>query len=252
MTVNHKIIKVKLVFFSFLFAISFFKVFGQERINRDKLTFDTTSKILYNAKGWAYNNNLGEWIDYDNVISENKDYKVEYQSLQVPYLMSQTNQSFVKIQTKTITVKGIIYYVLIIDKWSGRYEYPKIREDWYEFKETIGYVFTKSEYQKLFNINGTVELKTNIKISMGSKYEKFDETIFLDLIQNELLNVKKEYLSDYTFPVLKTKEGLIRFYLPDFFTTYSKIDFNKKYFETDFENFNKIILLHTLILNQKK
>lgn len=234
--------KIKLTLITLLLTGTLFQVFGQERTNREKLSFDTTSGILSKATGWANNSTLGEWIDYENVISDSKDYKDKYKSLQGEYMMSRISQNFQKVQTKTITYTGTTYYVLIVDKWSGRYEYPSIREDWYTFKQTIGYIYTKEEYQKLLNIESLVELKTQYMVSMGSKYEKYDETKFLDLIQTELSKEKSKYSSEYTFPIMKSKEGAIRFYLPESFSTYSKYDFEKKYFETDFENFTKIII----------
>jgi hypothetical protein len=234
--------KFKLVLITLLMTGSLFQVFGQERTNREKLSFDTTSGTLSKATGWAYNSTLGEWIDYENVISDSKDYKDKYKSLQGQWMMSRISQNFQKVQTKTVTYKGTIYYVLIVEKWSGRYEYPSIQEDWYTFKQTIGYIYTKEEYQKLMNLDTLVELKTKYMVNMGSKYEKYDETKFLDLIQTELSQEKSKYSSEYTFPIMKSKEGAIRFYLPDSFSSYSKYDFEKKYFETDFESFTKIIL----------
>ena len=234
--------KFKLTLITLLMTGSLLQVFGQERVNRVKLSFDTTSETLLKATGWAYNSTLGEWIDYENVISDNKDYKTKYKSSQEDYMMSKTSQSFQKVQTRTVTYKGTAYYVLIIDKWSGEYKYVAIREGWDTFKETIGYIYTKKEYQKLLNIESLVELKTKYKVSMGSKYEEYDEIIFLDLIQTELSQEKSEYSSEYTFPVMKSKEGAIRFYLPDNFLSNSKYDFKKKYFETNFESFEKIVL----------
>lgn len=234
--------KIKLTLITLLLTGTLTQVFGQERTNREKLSFDTTSGNLSKATGWANNSTLGEWVDYENVISDSKDYKDKYKSLQGAYMMSSISQNFQKVQTRTVTYKGTTYYVLIVDKWSGRYEYPSIREDWYTFKQTIGYIYTKQEYQKLLNIENLVEVKTQYMVSMGSKYEKYDETVFLDLIQTELSKEKSKYSSEYTFPVIKTNEGAIRFYLPDSFSTYSKYDFEKKYFETDFESFTKIIL----------
>jgi len=238
---NNKM-KFKLTLITILMIGSLFQVFGQERTNREKLNFYTTSGTLLKATGWAYNSTLGEWIDYENVISDDKDYKVKYKSLQGAYMMSHTSQNFQKVQTRTVTYKGTTYYVLIVDKWIGRYEYPSIREDWYKFEETIGYIYTKDEYQKLLNIETLVELKTRYMISIGSKYEKYDETKFLDLIQTEMSQEKSKYSTEYTFPIMKSKEGNIRFYLPERFSTYSKYDFEKEYFETDFESFTKIIL----------
>ena len=235
-------IKFKLSLITFVMVLSVLQVFGQERSNREKLNFESTSGTLIKATGWAYNNILGEWIDYENVISEDKDYKVKYKSLQGGYMMSRFNQNFQKVQTKTVTYKGTTYYVLIVEKWNGRYEYPSIRKDWYEYQETIGYIYTKEEYQKLLNIESLVELKNQYTVSMGSKYEKYDETKFLDLIQTELSKEKSKYSTEYIFPIIKSQEGAIRYYLPESFSKNSKYDFEKKYFETDFESFNKIIL----------
>jgi len=234
--------RIKLTLTALLMICSIVHIFAQERINREKLSFGATSGTIIKATGWANNSTLGEWIDYQNIISDEKDFKDKYKSLQGAYMMSRTSQNFQKVQTRIVTYKGTEYYVLIVDKWSGRYEYPSIREDWYTFNETIGYIFTKEEYKKLIQLESLIELKTLYSVKMGSKYEKYDEIKFLDLIQTELSSVKNKYSSEYTFPVMKSKEGAIRFYLPESFSTYSKYDFNKKYFETDFENFANIIM----------
>ena len=235
--------KFKLTLIIILITGSLLQVFGQERTNRTKLNFDTSSENLLKATGWANNTTLGEWIDYENVISDDKDYKVKYKSLRGEYMMSRRKQNFQKVQTRTVNYKGTTYYVLVVDKWSGEYQYPSIMEDWYTYKETIGYIYTKDEYQKLLNIESIVELKNIYKVSMGSKYEKYDETKFLDLIQTQLAK-ENETISRgaTTFPIMKSTEGAIRFYLPEYFSKYSQYDFEKKYFETDFENFSKIII----------
>jgi hypothetical protein len=234
--------KFKLAFIALLLSGNLTQVFGQERTNREKLTFETSSGILFKATGWANNSTLGEWIEYENVISDDKDYKVKYKSLLGAYMMSSIRQNFQKVQTRTVTYKGILYYVLIIDKWSGKYEYPSIKQDWYSFHQTIGYIYTADTYLKLLNIDSLVELKTKYLVSMGSKYEKYNEIEFLDLIQTELSKDKSNYSAEYTFPVMKSEEGNIRFYLPENFASYSRYDFEKKYFESDLESFKKIIL----------
>ncbi|MFV7236010.1 hypothetical protein [Flavobacterium sp. ZB4R12] len=225
-----------------IMAVSFMQVFGQDRVNRQKITFDQKSEIMSKAIGWAYNTKLGEWVDYINVISNDKDYKDKYKNLQGAYMMSHTKQNLSTIQIKTITYNETKYFVLIIDKWNGRYKYPSIKEDWREFKVTIGYIFTKNEYDKLANIENILELKTKYLVNMDLEYEKYDEIKFLDLIQTELSKEKSEYSGEYKFPITKSKEGAIRFYMPDSFSSYSKYDFEKEYFETDYANFSKILI----------
>jgi hypothetical protein len=218
------------------------KGFSQERVNREKLSFGKCSGILVKATGWAYNAKFGEWIDYENVISANKDFKEKHQILQGEWMMSRITQNFLKLQFKKLTFNGATYYVFIVERWSGGYEYPTLELDWYTFKEYVGYIYSEDEYQKLSNIESLVELKTLHKVSLGSKYDNFNEIKFLDLIQTELTTELSGYPVEYTFPIMKSKEGFIRFYIPERFSTYSNYDFENKYFETDLENFSKLFL----------
>jgi len=235
--------KTKFTLLAVLIVISSANLFGQERVNRVELHFQSSSDKLIKATGWDYNSTLGEWINYKNVINDDKDFKGKYKMLQGAYMMSRTNQNFISIQTKTVTYKGIKYYVLIVKKWQGEYEYPYIQEDWYEYKSTEGYIFKENEYNKLKNINSLIVLKTKHKVSIGSKYEKYNEQKFLDLIQTELSSKQDDFSIVYKFPILKSKEGAIRFCVPDYFTSSDPTyNFDKRYFETDSSNFFKIII----------
>lgn len=229
----------KIIFFCFFF---FNISITQERVNRKKLEFTTVSNVISKAVGWSYNSLLGEWIDFENVISDNKDYKDRFKSLQGQWMKSRINQNFNTIQSKKLLYNDKTYFVLVIDKWSGEYEYPNIMEDWYSFRQTIGYVFTNEEFQKLHKIDGVIELKTKQVIKLGSKYERYDELKFLDLIQTELSTEKSNFSIEYLFPIMKSKEGLIRFYLPEDFSTFSEYNFDKSYFETEYDNFSKILI----------
>jgi hypothetical protein len=219
--------------------------FGQDRINREKLSFIDKSEQLTSAVGWSYNKTLGEWIDYMNVISNDKSYKDKFKSLQGSYMMSRLKQNFISIQTKTVVYKDVKYYVLCVEKWNGDYKYPNIKEDWRIYKTMFGYVFTEQEYTKLKNIKDNVNLETKYMVSMGSHYEKYDETIFLDKIQTELSSEKlNRYDPIYTFPIKKTENDNVRFYMLDYFSKYSlnQVDFDKEYFETSLDNFSKFII----------
>ena len=229
-----------LLFFGLLFQVN-----AQSRVNRAKLSFNSSSEILDKAMGWKYNNELGEWVGYDNVISDDKKYQTDYKSLQGGYMMSKVEQNFLNIQTKSVIVKDKTYYVVMVEKYEGRYEYPSIYEDWYYWKQTNGYIFTKDEYSKLLNFENEVSIETNLFVELGSSYEKYDESKFIALIQTELNSYKSNYSKKYSFPVIKTtteNEEVIRFYLPENFSSYSKPNFENKYFETSISDFNKIIL----------
>ena len=226
-----------------LFSIT---VFSQSRTNRQKLTFTNSSEKLTSSTGWCYNKTLGEWIDFDNVISNDKDYKTKYKSLQGGYMMSHKEpNNFLSIQSKTFSFKGMIYYIIMVEQYDGVYEYPTIYEDWYYWEETNGFIFTEDEYKKLENLNGETKLETKYHVRSGSSYEKYDETKFLDLIQSELEREKSEYSSTYTFPILKTTSDeteVIRFFVPQSFSSYRTYDFEKEYFEVSPQEFDKIII----------
>ena len=125
---------------------------GQERVNREKVHFTNQSEILLNATGWAYNKTLGEWIDYENVISHNKDYQTIGPN---PYMKSHL-PNFNSIQVKTITYNDVEYVCLIVNVWKGYYEYPEIMEDWQTYTANVYYFLSKEEYNKLFNLTNKI------------------------------------------------------------------------------------------------
>jgi hypothetical protein len=224
--------------------LSVSSVFSQSRTNRSELRFINSSEKLYSSTGWMYNEKRGEWVDYENVISDNTDYKTKYKSLLGEWMMSRLEQNFKDIETKSLNINEKSYFVVMVKKWNGKYEYPSIQTDWYTWEEVQGFIFTEEEYSKILDFNGEIKLETRYHVHLGSKYEEYDETVFLDLIQTEL-NSDTRYGSIHTFPVLKTKSEeteVIRFYIPQVFTSYSNFDFEKRYFEVYPSSFEKIII----------
>jgi len=108
-------------------------VFSQSRVNRSKLSFSNSSEKLSSSTGWSYNETLGEWIDYENVINKDKVYKTKYKSLRGEYMMSRIKQNFIDIKTKSLSINEEKYFVVMVRKWDGRYKYPSIYEDWYSW-----------------------------------------------------------------------------------------------------------------------
>jgi len=222
---------MKLTLHVILFCVCFTHIYGQERINRDRLNFEQKSEILTNASGWSFNQLSGKWIETENMISDNVNSR------------DRTIQNFRSIQTKSLTYKGSKYYVIIVEKLSGEYRYPVLHLEWIQYINYEGYIFTEKEYGKLFNIKGVMKLKTRLMSRHCLEFSKYNEEDFLDGILFELRN-KKDIFGSYVyiFPVMKSEDGKIRFYVPDNFINFEVCDFSKRYFETDYENFSKILL----------
>jgi hypothetical protein len=234
-----------------MIALTSLTSFGQDRVNRQKLSFEQSSEVLTNSTGWAYNTELGEWIDYTNVICKEKSYKTTYATLNGSDYMKSEHQSFNTIQIKTITFNNIKYYVLIINNIHGRYKYPSIRQDWRTYKFVESYVITESEYVKLKTLK---EVKIERVVNYDLEYEDFNETILLDKIQSSLSDKSSILYDDYIFPIYESTDGNVRFVLPKsskFFkgqkigSVYIEPLYdikNKTYFETSKIEFNKLIL----------
>ena len=242
---------MKKVLFVALLAIASFSSNGQDRVNRPKLSFATASLLLDNATGWQYNQTLGEWVDYKNAISDDKKYKKEYEILQGMHMMSRLSFKFNSLQIKSIVVGDKIYYVLIHDKWTGRYKYPSIREDWRNYRMLDGFIFEEDEYENFKN-HRIVNFSRHIEYDL--EFESYDETKFLDLIQTELLKEKTPAQIKYEYKwgmmIERTKDGKIRFLTPTILSLFENkkystamYDFSKMYFETDSNNFNKLFEL---------
>jgi len=221
-----------------------FSTFGQERINRGKLEFTSESMVLNKSVGWSYNNAIGEWVDYGNVICSDKNYKSSNKEYQIRYnlagsnLMSRIYQNFNSLQIKSFTYLDVKYYVLIVDKWDGNYKYPTLNEDWGFFRKTCGYIFNELEYNKLKDIKSDTFTIVNIT-HFVEDINVYKESKFLDLIEYELLATS--FCEPYSFNLLKSRDGNIRFFTP---TKASEIEsFQYKYFETRLENFEKLLIL---------
>jgi hypothetical protein len=239
---NRSVGMKKILISIWLIGWTFCNIYGQARNNLPKLTFDDSSDILSTAIGWAYSKFNGEWIDFDNVICPDKMYKTQYPSLiGTGSMLSRYYQNFVSIQTKSLIFENKKYYVIIIEKWRGYYKYPSINQDWIAKKTKIGVIFNHEEYNKIKNITGKIELK-----AIGSIESDSDDGM-LDIIRNILMRQKEPDNSRYgvkIFPILKSEEGMIRFYIPtdEMYYPYKNVNFETSYFETDPENFSKIIL----------
>lgn len=217
--------------------------FAQTREDRAKLSYEYESEILDKAVGWSYDSIIGEWVSFNNFITLNKKFVKDFNILTDGNIASGVSQNFLSIRTKAIRFIDDIYYVLIIEKWNGGYEYPSIRQGRYSFITTYGYIFPKKEFSKLNTVDKYIELKTNRIVSVRSNYDELDKLNFLDLIQAEIRsNTSKEQ----NFQILNTfdnEKPVVRFHLPAWsYPPFPKFNLKHKYFEISPDEFKKILV----------
>jgi hypothetical protein len=211
---------------------------GQSRENRIELEFEKSSRILSESTGWYFNQSTGEWVENKNFISD-KHYDSQGS------LLSFMNQNFITLETKVVNHKGKNIYILIVQKWSGRWKYPSIRQDWQAYKTYNLFFFDEPEWMRLCSLEGNLILKCSHETSLSTDGEISIE----DAVQNIIQNYYAKYPCEYVFSILKSDEGQIRFYLPYKDSKYNReypvnygdeYDFENSYFETTPENFSKI------------
>lgn len=218
----------------FLFLLN---VVAQERVNGTKPAFAAESGKLESATGWAFNTADQKWVDYPNMISSDKDYKGKNAISMSGTAQSMTDQSFLSIQTKTLNYKNKKYFVILVEKWAGRQKYS--HSSYTKVQETTAYIYTDKEYNKILNLTKPVSIKTNMAVNIESS--DLTETGLISEIHKQIDDAYKPS-RQYIFNVMKSTEGKIRFYLPEKFGYSDAHDFKNEYFETEPENFNKIVL----------
>lgn len=238
---------------------------SQDRSNFDKLKFSRKSLLLTTAVGWCLDEyDSGEWISTYNCIDgqsrRNNNIPIRISNRK----MSLSNSNFITMQFAEIEFNKELYYILLIEKWEGYFEYPSIGEGWIFYKTKHGYVFNNEEYHKILNLeNGNEVILTPYNKVASSGEACLTQDILMSL-KNDVFNTSfnnKDLSSTDFFSVLKTGNGKIRFHIPNGKypkkiaielnkerVNYLKIashninDFDNEYFETSQSNFNKIIL----------
>jgi len=230
---------MKKVFFILLSLILTFNLFSQARVNAERPVFlQEESYTLTEAVGWRYYKSIGEWISNNNVITVSKNSSGSVAA-------SQALDNFKSMQIRTISYQNVRYYLLIINKWRGYWRYPNIKEDWIVTNAFEGYIFSANEYDKLKNIEGLITPVALANVDLTycrNDNERLDKIIEVLLRPSTVV---------YIFPILKSEEGNIRFNLPNMVSNPSNrnsyygypFNFDESYFETDLDNFNRILYL---------
>lgn len=133
----------KIIFILVALLATTFTSYAQDRVNGVNYNFNSYSKQVTNIVGWCFNYNEEKWIDNSNFIFLEK--KPSY------YNDKRLSCGVNSVQVRTFQYNEKLHYVLIISFNSGRYRYPSIQEDWYDFVEYKVYHLTKEEYDFIVN-----------------------------------------------------------------------------------------------------
>lgn len=203
----------------------------------DVLGWDFHNEKWNSRKGYLRVGNGAGFIDinekYEKPIGESK---------------SRTDQNFDEIGVLNIVYEGNNYIGLGIEKQSGRYRYPAIKEDWIYENVYYIFVFSKEEIDKLNTIDGTIELKTTVgAIGKSLEKEKKYQSCYGDIKYCMPLVDDKYPCTQYKLVIKKTTDDdndVIRFLIPQKVRDYGKpnlVDFTNHYFEVSLDKFNELL-----------
>lgn len=183
-------------------------IYGQDRVNRTKLSFQEESTKLTSVTGWGYDNEAGEWIDCQNFIECQK----KYQSYTSPSWISHNDNNIISLQFKTVKYNNNIFHILVWERWDGHYLYPEIYEDWRFYKVKKFMVFTEDDMNKLHNLTNDVYVLEIYTITKGYDNSNIED---VDVIQTGLNKMNDDSiftkLRKETIKIYKATDGSIRF-----------------------------------------
>jgi hypothetical protein len=220
-----------------------FNTFGQSRENKVNLKFETKSEKLNSSTGWKLNKVTGKWVDNKNVI---------FDKVCEAFYLSRQSQNFKWIQISTIKYNEVKFYVLLNERDGGEYKYPNIMEEWQTNIQTHFMVIDSTEFVKLksaVNNKEAIDIKITSKISgtISDKYKILGgEHLYNEenLLAKIRVSLEKVGYTQTCFVINSQKvDGIdvIRFRLPEPCNSGSE-NFKEAYFESKFEEFNKLLL----------
>jgi hypothetical protein len=219
--------------FSYL-VVSSLHLTAQDRVNAKYIEFEHVSDTLKTAIGWKFDDRSEKWAENENTL-----YRESRKSDRDDPLNSMGDQNFIYIVTNSVTVGKEKVYVIFVNEHGSYYKYPALKEGVVFTKRSTAYVITESEFRKLDKIEkGKV---TEVKVKQDVGVDKNNPDSYRNAL-TKAITEKPKYKSEMTFRVTRSEDGSIRFTLPGRFSKYSDYGFDKGYFETDDENFSRIIL----------
>lgn len=223
-------------FVLFVILIATNMSFSQNRTNTKTISEVKNTDFLKKVKGWYFDDDNGKWIENQNMIY--------YKSASMRYSFAHRNLDSMTINK--VLLKDIPYYVLLINKESGYYEYPTIKEDWKSTRSVKYLIFDKAEYIKIKNLlNEYNEEVVLIDIfSDGELDDRFDKLSNKRILIDIENNIKKVESEMQIFKEKWDKSKSLR--------RRNKNDFKKYYYESNYKAYRHYFPISNQIIDNKK
>lgn len=214
--------------FSLMMSLYTATVVGQPRTNSHSLVKrQSKSEILNNPIGWSFSDCDKKWCGHIGLcLSEYKQNEIRPVQLSTMTLSGYGQRGIISLQFEKLSVRDNIYYMLTQIYWDGEYKYPHIETGWYYYQSCNIYIFTPSEYDKLFNLSSGINVIKVFDVT-GTSYPNTQKAkdyieanlnrIFEEPIPDSIsTNPKMAYYNPHYFYVKLEEDGkTIRFQLPN-------------------------------------
>ena len=248
----------KTIFLIIILSVFVFDLKSQspERPKREIPLLSEVVSTLDNATGWILQNN-GEWVSDKNKIPF-KEYNLN-KIKRGRYQLGREN--FTVIEIRSVTIKDVVYSIIIIKYEDGKYDFPLLEERWQSFKNLKYYAFKESKWNNVFP-DSTIFNKpfaVNMQLLTSGTIPDYDEKPYLFEIENAIqkaVYLQEESVSNLIFamyPVEINGEKFVRFKL---YETINKLEiyvkflldhnwlklFRASYYEVDYAEFANFVI----------
>lgn len=240
-----KLFKKSLIIMLFISLLSF----SQDRVNSipdlDIGEFNLWIKGE-SFKGYNYDNKTKNWterIGYLKLGEKETFIQINEKYDLIEEAKSMTSQNVIQLGLIPIKYLNESFVGLALEKFTGRYRYPAIKEDWIIKRSYYVYIFEFEEFEKIFNLRESTSILKSVFGTYGDPVQsdlKFQST-FENLLF--LFERSKFYEKDQIFKIEKTisnNSEVFRFLIPDKRSTVNSYNFEENYFEIPFENLNEL------------
>ncbi|MBZ9651624.1 hypothetical protein [Psychroflexus montanilacus] len=240
-----KLFKKSLIIMLFISLLSF----SQDRVNSipdlDIGEFNLWIKGE-SFKGYNYDNKTKNWterIGYLKLGEKETFIEINEKYDKIEEAKSMTSQNVIQLGLIPIKYLNESFVGLALEKFTGRYRYPAIKEDWIIKRSYYVYIFEFEEFEKIFNLRESTSILKSVFGTYGDPVQsdlKFQST-FENLLF--LFEKSKFYEKDQIFKIEKTisnNSEVFRFLIPDKRSTVNSYNFEENYFEIPFENLNEL------------